>query len=208
MKRQKYVILLAGSPGTGKTFLMRMLQDRFPDLYAVTPDEIKENYAETLGFDSLAEKDQIEKRYVWPFYYQALGMYMSLGKRLIVSEYPFSDKQKPFLTFLGECYGYQFITIRLDASFDILWARRHQRDRAQDRHLSFIMSSYHYGDVLIDRESATNHITKEAFRQIIQERQYQAFAMGELFEVDVEDFSLIDYGPIIEEIAQKIEVDS
>lgn len=206
MKRQKYIILLAGSPGTGKSYLMRLLQERFPHLYAVTPDEIKENFAETMGFDSLAEKEEIEKRYVWPFYYQALGLYMSLGKQLIVTEYPFSEKQKPFLTFLGESYGYQFITIRLDASFDTLWARRYKRDRENDRHLSFIMSSYHYGDELTDRNLATNHITKKAFHQIINDRKYHSFVMGDLFEVNVEAFNLIDYDPILDEIAHKMAV--
>ena len=162
------------------------MKTRFPDLFALTPDEIKECYAEYLGFDSLAEKAQIEKQYVWPFYYQALGLYMSLGKRLVVSEYPFSEKQKPLLTFLAQSYGYECLTIRLTASFETLWERRFLRDRADDRHLSFIMERYHYGDVLEDRQAATNHITKEAFRQIITDRRYDDFQLGALIEVNVE----------------------
>ncbi len=31
---KKYFILLAGSPGTGKTYLMNKLRERFPDMYA------------------------------------------------------------------------------------------------------------------------------------------------------------------------------
>ena len=41
---KKYFILLAGSPGTGKTYLMNKLRERFPDMYAITLDEIKEYY--------------------------------------------------------------------------------------------------------------------------------------------------------------------
>lgn len=64
MVRKKMLVLLAGSPGTGKSYLLNLLKKRFPDLFALTPDEIKECYAESLGFDSLAEKAQIEKQYV------------------------------------------------------------------------------------------------------------------------------------------------
>lgn len=64
MVRKKMLVLLAGSPGTGKSYLLNLLKTRFPDLFALTPDEIKECYAESLGFDSLAEKAQIEKQYV------------------------------------------------------------------------------------------------------------------------------------------------
>lgn len=105
---------------------------------------------------------------------------MSLGKRLVVSEYPFSEKQKPLLNFLAQSYGYDCLTIRLTASFETLWERRFLRDRADDRHLSFIMERYHYGDVLEDRQAATNHITKEAFRQIITDRRYDDFQLGSL----------------------------
>lgn len=50
---KKYFILLAGSPGTGKTYLMNKLRERFPDMYAITLDEIKEYYAESVGFNNL-----------------------------------------------------------------------------------------------------------------------------------------------------------
>ena len=75
------------------------------------------------------------------------------------------------------------------------------RDRADDRHLSFIMERYHYGDVLEDRQAATNHITKEAFRQIITDRRYDDFQLGELIEVNVEEYEQVDYRPLIEKIA-------
>lgn len=57
------------------------------------------------------------------------------------------------------------ITIRLVADFEVLWERRHQRDREPERHLSYIMDHYHYGDQLEDRSLGTNHITKEAFKK-------------------------------------------
>lgn len=60
-KRKKYFILLAGSPGTGKTYLMSKLRERFPTMYTITLDEIKEYYAESLGFNNLRERAEQEK---------------------------------------------------------------------------------------------------------------------------------------------------
>ena len=66
---KKYFILLAGSPGTGKTYLMNKLRERFPDMYAITLDEIKEYYAESIGFNNLEERAEQERTKVYPFYY-------------------------------------------------------------------------------------------------------------------------------------------
>ncbi|EAG2961829.1 kinase, partial [Listeria monocytogenes] len=38
MVRKKMLVLLAGSPGTGKSYLLNLLKKRFPDLFALTPD--------------------------------------------------------------------------------------------------------------------------------------------------------------------------
>lgn len=116
-KRKKYFILLAGSPGTGKTYLMSKLRERFPTMYTITLDEIKEYYAESLGFNNLRERAEQEKNKVYPFFYRALELYMEAGKKVIVSEYPFSDKQKEKLQFLAKKYEYEVITIRLVADF-------------------------------------------------------------------------------------------
>lgn len=203
-KRKKYFILLAGSPGTGKTYLMTKLRERFPTMYAITLDEIKEYYAESIGFNNLKERAEQEKNKVYPFFYHALDLYMEAGKKVIVSEYPFSDKQKEKLQFLAEKYEYEVITIRLIADFEVLWARRYQRDRESERHLSYIMDHYHYGDQLEDRSIGTNHITKEAFKQIIDARQYDRFSLGTLYEFDVTDFTKVDYTPLLDRLEWQV----
>lgn len=202
---KKHLILLAGSPGTGKTYLLNQLKEQFPRMFVITPDEAKEYYAESIGFNHLDDKKQLEETKVWPFYYNVLSLYMDAGKRIIVSEYPFSDKQKNRLAEMSEKYGYEVVTIRLVGDFETLWQRRYHRDREPERHLSFIMESYHYGDTLENREKATNHITKEAFKQIITDRKYAEFELGQLYEVDVTDFSKVDYGTLMDELRGKIE---
>ena len=196
---KKYLILLAGPPATGKSYLSRLICQALPETYTVSPDELKENLADNIGYNTLEEKVELEK-VVWDYYYQALELYMKIGKQFILTEYPFSYKQKPILEKLSTKYKYDIITIRLVCDFETLWNRRIQRDLSEDRHLSYILSHYHYGDTLEDRTAADQLITKEEFAEIIQARNYNHFEMGKLYEVDVTDYSKLDYEPIIEEL--------
>lgn len=200
---KKYLILIAGSPATGKTFLINLLKETLKDIFVLTPDEGKEILADSVGFDNLNEKAALEKR-VWKFYYGILGQYMEVGKRIIVSEYPFSYKQRDKLSELAERHDYQIITIRLVADFEILWQRRKARDVEADRHLSHIMSHYHFGDELIERGEADNLITKNEFKAIIEARQYHEFALGDVYEFDVSDFSTVDYEPFLKQLKNRI----
>ena len=199
MMMKKYLILLAGPPATGKSYLSRLICQALPETYTVSPDELKENLADNIGYNSLEEKVELEK-VVWDYYYQALELYMKIGKQFILTEYPFSYKQKPILEKLSTKYKYNIITIRLICDFETLWNRRIQRDLSEDRHLSYILSHYHYGDTLEDRTAADQLITKEEFAEIIQARNYNHFEMGKLYEVDVTDYSKVDYEPIIKEL--------
>ena len=199
MMMKKYLILLAGPPATGKSYLSRLICQALPETYTVSPDELKENLADNIGYNSLQEKVELEK-VVWDYYYQALELYMKIGKQFILTEYPFSYKQKPILEKLSTKYKYDIITIRLVCDFETLWNRRIQRDLSEDRHLSYILSHYHYGDTLEDRTAADQLITKEEFAEIIEARDYNHFEMGKLYEVDVTDYSKVDYEPIIKEL--------
>ncbi|MCF1586255.1 AAA family ATPase [Tetragenococcus koreensis] len=192
----KYLILIAGSPATGKSYLVHEIQKVLPSIFILTPDELKEILADSVGFNDLAEKAKLEEE-VWANYYRILAIYMQLGKQFILSEYPFSDKQKGQLKELSEDYGYQTITIRLRAEFETLWGRRKIRDRQNDRHLSHIMSHYHYGDELTDRTQADNLITKSEFRKVISDRGYDRFSLGEVWDFDVTGFDQVDYGELL-----------
>lgn len=200
---KNYLILLAGPPATGKSYLLEKIKELYPDAYSVSPDEIKEMYAESHGFQNIDEKYALEKE-VWAFYYKIMGLYMQAGKRVLISEYPFSDKQKEQLANLTNQYGYQPLTIRLEVDFDVLWERRKERDRSPDRHLSHIQSHYKFGDQLTKRAEADNLITKEEFREVIDDRRYNEFSLGKLLVIDVTDFSKVDYDQLLEELKQII----
>lgn len=201
---KKHLILLAGSPATGKSYLISQLMEKLSPTVLITPDDIKETLADNVGFDNLSQKAELEVD-VWQFYYQLLDSYMRMGKRYVLSEYPFSDKQKMKLKILAATYQYEVITIRLDADFETLWQRRQKRDVQLDRHLSHIMSHYHFGDKLDDRSKADNHITRDAFLDIVTKRAYNQFQLGKLFELDVTDFSKVDYPTFINGLVEYLQ---
>lgn len=200
---KNYLILLAGSPATGKSYLVNQLKEIFPDMFVITPDEGKEILADSVGFNTLEEKVELENQ-VWSFYYSVLDLYMEVGKRVILSEYPFSYKQKGRLKRLADQYDYEVITIRLVADFETLWERRRKRDIEPSRHLSHIQTHYHYGDTLEDRTKADNLITKQEFKNIISKRGYNNFQIGELYEIDVSDFSKVNYTNLKKILSRKI----
>ena len=192
---KKYLILIVGPPATGKTYLIDQITNILERSIVITPDEFKIDMAESVGFNNLNEKQKLEVK-VWEYYYSALALYMGVGKRFILSEYPFSDKQKGLLKELAEKNDYIPITIRLVADFETLWERRRERDIEESRHLSLIMNKYHYGDTLVNRSEADALITKEEFRQIISDRKYNEFQLGEIFEFDVTDFTKVDFNEL------------
>ena len=142
----------------------------------------------------------------YPFFYRALELYMEAEKKSLFRSIHLA-KQKGRLRDLADTYAYEVITIRLTADFEVLWERRYQRDREPERHLSYIMDHYHYGDSLEDRSLGTNHITKEEFRRIINERKYAEFALGTLYEFDVTDYQRVDYGPLLDQLVYQIQHD-
>lgn len=202
---KKNLILIAGSPATGKSYIVKKIQNTFNKTLVIAPDDIKEMYADSIGFSNLEEKSQLEKK-VWDFYYSILQQHMEAGKRIIISEYPFSMKQYNNLKRLSKQFDYNVITIRLVADFEVLWERRYKRDREPGRHLSHLMESYHYGDEISDRDKADNHISKSEFKKIIKNRKYNEFKLGKLIEIDMSNFNQVDYDSVIRFLKNNIEL--
>ena len=74
------------------------------------------------GFDTMEEKEaDIQK--AWMEYYKDMEDMMQMDIS-ILSDYPFSDKQKSRLGQLAATHAYQIVTIRLVADLDILYERQ------------------------------------------------------------------------------------
>lgn len=195
---ERVLILLAGLPGTGKTYLRNILQDFFGGFYLLSQDELKEYYCDLYGYHNLEEKREVEKL-AWAKYYEIMERQMQAGSN-IISDYPFSWKQKPHIQELAEEYDYSVLTIRLTADLDVLYERQKKRDLDPTRHLSHIVTSYQKGQNLADRSKADHLLTYEEFISRCTTRGYDTFELGKLYEVDVTDYSKVDYPKLLEDI--------
>lgn len=194
----RVLILLAGLPGTGKTYLSNILKDFFGAFHMLSQDDLKEYYCDLYGYNNLEEKREVEKT-AWAKYYEIMEQQMQAGSN-IISDYPFSQKQKPHIQKLAEGYGYRVLTIRLIADLDVLFERQKKRDLDPTRHLSHIVTSYQKGQELADRSKADNLLTYEEFIKRCTTRGYDTFELGKLYEVDVTDYTKVNYSKLLEEI--------
>ena len=195
---QKTLILLAGYPATGKTYLADLICEKFNNVVKISPDDIKVDLWKTIGFKNLVEKDAIYDL-SWLHYYDQLDKLMA-NKHNIVTEYPFSEKQKHQLDDLSKQYDFDVITIRLTADFEELWSRHLKRDLEGGRDLVYNVPSYdplHPPTRLGDDHDV---ITKEIFRDRYDNKGYGTFTLGTLYEVDTTNFGLVNYDKLLEEI--------
>lgn len=203
MAAKKVLLLIAGPPGTGKTYLGDMIEKEIGHFANVNMDKIKEANYDQYGFDNLDEKKKVDRQSLQD-YFKAIDEAMKT-ERHILTDYPFSDKQKPALENLAKQYDYVPITIRLYADTDVLYERQRKRDLDPTRHLGHIMNHYHYGDVLDDHSKADGLPTKKLFSDRIKVRGYNTFRLGRLLTEDVNDFSKVDYTDLLKKLKQWIE---
>jgi len=194
----KVLILLAGLPGTGKTHLRNIIKSKLGSFYSLSQDDLKEYYCDIYGYRNLEEKQKIEK-IAWAKYFEIMEQQMQVGSN-IMSDYPFSQKQKPHIQQLVERYSYEVVTIRLIADLDVLFERQKKRDLDPTRHLSHIVTSYKKGHHLANRSNADNLLIYEEFINRCITRGYDTFELGKLYEVDVSDYTKVNYSRLLEDI--------
>lgn len=195
---KKCMLLLAGYPATGKSYMCGKILERFPYYVSINQDELKEAMWDEHGFDNLAEKTHCEMM-AWEKYYQFIDEAMEKGK-YVISDYPFSDKQKNRLNSLAAKHGYTIITIRMVGDLEFLYQISRKRDLDQKRHLGHIVSKYHKGDVMENRSQADCLVTYDIFMDRCLHKGYDCFQLGHLIEVDVTDRSKIDFSGILNQI--------
>ena len=200
---KKILLLLAGFPGTGKSYLCESICERYPELKIVSPDVFREEMWDKYGYDNQMEKDQLIQK-AWQSYYEGLGKYMKDGLK-VISDYPFSEKQKSKLEELTKRYDYQVVTIRLTADLEVLYQRQRQRDLDPGRHLGHILTSYHKGQVMGRRTQADALLTQEEFLRRCTTRGYGEFSLGKLLTLDVTDFKKADYHKLQQDLAACME---
>ena len=137
------LILLAGYPGTGKSYLAELLMKQFTGFEILSPDEIKEEFWDAYGFRNEQEKEELIQK-SWVEYYHRMEWKFTRGISLL-SDYPFSHKQHDQLQEVCDKHHVQIITIRMIADLDVLFERQKKRDLDASRHLGHIVKKYHKG---------------------------------------------------------------
>ena len=188
------IILVSGRPGTGKTYIANQIMKYFKNIELISYDELKEKNYDELGFINIEEKKRVDLISLKDFLFN-IEKLMILSKN-IISEYPFSYKQKDMLKKLSDLYDYKIYTIRLVADSSVLLKRIRVRDIDKNRHLGHIVSKYKKGMILKDKSKADSLFNEESFEKICMERDYDNFYLGDLLEVDTTNFSNLDINKI------------
>ena len=175
---KNFLILIAGYPGTGKSYLCKMILKEYPDFVTFSPDEVKEQLWDKYGFKNLDEKNKL----------------INLSWEC---DYPFSDKQKNYLLNLSKKYNYKIITIRMTADLEILFKRQKTRDLDPSRHLGHILNKYDPKQKTIDRTHAEGLLSHDEFINRCLNREYNKFQLGDLLTIDVSDFTTADYKTLL-----------
>ena len=197
------LILLAGYPGTGKSYLAELLMKQFTGFEILSPDEIKEQFWDAYGFRNEQEREELIQK-SWVEYYHRMEWKFTRGISLL-SDYPFSHKQHDQLQEVCDKHHVQIITIRMIADLDVLFERQKKRDLDASRHLGHIVKKYHKGICLKCHEEADNLLDYDEFIQRCTCRGYGTFALGTTLQLDVTDFATAPYGELMIRINELLE---
>lgn len=197
------LILLAGYPGTGKSYLAELLMKQFTGFEILSPDEIKEEFWDAYGFRNEQEKEELIQK-SWVEYYHRMEWKFTRGISLL-SDYPFSHKQHDQLQEVCDKHHVQIITIRMIADLDVLFERQKKRDLDASRHLGHIVKKYNKGICLKCHEEADNLLDYDEFIQRCTCRGYGTFALGTTLQLDVTDFATAPYGELMIRINELLE---
>lgn len=179
----KNLIILAGYPATGKTYIIKKLIEHNNNLKYISIDEIEEFIYNDLGFKNKEEKKRIYNL-SFEFFYMRLNSMMSKNYDIVI-DYPFSYLQYPTLKELSFKYDYNCITIRLSGDINEIYKRRVSRDLDERRNPAHLVNSYDKDKKVSLEERKENLITLEEFIKHCKLREYDKFQLGKLLEVDV-----------------------
>lgn len=195
----KKVILLAGYPATGKTYMSNIIKQQHPTAIYLAQDEVKEMLYDMIGFNNLVEKDELVE-FGRTIFYNIVEKSVEQNE-IVILDYPFSYKQLDFLNTLKRTHNCEFFTIRLTGDLDILYDRRIERDLVPTRNKGHILSNYH-GYETYTRD--TYPLSRKEYKQNCINGKYNQFEFCSTLAVDVSDYDAINYDMILMKISKFI----
>ncbi|WP_239747778.1 AAA family ATPase [Mammaliicoccus sp. P-M56] len=197
--QKRFIIILAGPPGTGKTYLANQIIEQDTKWHLLSYDDIKEMYFDKYGFNNLIEKNNLGNE-AWEYYYKKLDNYLKKSTKIII-DYPFSYKQENKLKEMISKYNYKPITLTLYGDMEILYHRQKERDLKDSRHIGHILTRYHKGNKHQQPDDLDDFIT---FKERCENRKYDEFHLGEYKKIDVTNYENIDVREIVNWVYSKM----
>lgn len=191
-EEQKSILILAGPPGTGKTYLANQIMRATANWHILSYDDIKERYFDQYGFNNLSEKAALGDK-AWKTFYLQLDDLFQQSKKVII-DYPFSYKQEDMLTSMIDQYQYKPKTLILYGEMHELYKRQKERDLDDARHVGHIVTRYKDGDF----PNAPNDLDDfEQFKFRCEDRQYDRFHIGNYKRINVTHFEDVNLNEIL-----------
>ena len=181
------LIVVAGMPATGKSWIAGKLKDRF-GLPVIEKDAIKERLFDTVGVESYEEKRALDVAANQELL-ETVRRMAEAGRSLIIDN-NFDEESAQELGRIIEEFGIDCTTVFLSADPEVLYRRYVERDAAHRRHLGHAMQT-HYPPH--EGESTEFSMTREGFSERFFRRKMDRMSWpGSRIDVDTTDFEKVD----------------
>ena len=191
------LIILAGMPATGKTTIAAIFRNHF-GFPVLEKDAIKECLFDTIGFESYAEKSELDVA-ANTVLLKGLEAMLESGTSVIVDN-NFDEQSAQQLNELLEKYSVETVTIFMTGNPQTLYERYVKRDSAHARHLGHAMQTHyppHPG------EQTEFHMTREGFdERFIKKKMDVMLWTGKQINVDATHPERIDVDGLIKQIEE------
>lgn len=193
------LVIVTGSPGSGKSYFARRIQGQFHSFMLLPYDDLKEEFFDKYGFDDLDERKRLNDKSLMA-YYRLLDERMEKGENLII-EYPFCKKHERELQNLVSCHGYDALTVFLHGDSRILYDRWIIRNEADtERHPGHLYRRYHKG-IRPLREDLIEQMSYKEFVDSCDAKDYRIH-VGTFYPVDVSHFDSIDWHDVFSMVSR------
>lgn len=197
----KYIILVAGVPASGKTTFSEYLNDKL-HVPVVSKDQLKELLFDSVGFNSRAEKVKLGVASMNILMYFAERC-MEAGESLII-ENNFIETDKTMINKLINKYDYNAITVLFEGDLKVIYKRFIERDSSPTRHRGHVINTV-YPEPESVRTPYVIPMTEDGFINRMINEGMSSFSMNEnTIYVDTTDFSKVSHDAILEQIQKVI----
>lgn len=178
-----YLVIVHGSPATGKTTIARFLAEQL-NLPLVTKDDIKERLFENLGW---SDRDWSRKlgAATYEILLYVVEQQLRAGSSLII-ESNFNSESDPIFEDLSKRVSFEPVQIICQASRDVVLERFSSRQARGLRHPG------HVDTVVVEEMKSADHVEKTRPLSI----------GGEVIEVDTDDFERLDLGEVAARVSK------